>query len=386
MVQQAVERAPWQGRGRLDQLVAELDRQKNSRIDFVADGKSLQVQKWDGGALTLAPNDVRANEWLPKEGLPIGDRALAQLGGRVKPEVPVKFLRELAASQPAIARQLLDDLLHLNGTRHFVRALDGRVRAILSNSYRVLDNFDLAFNALEAVRDSGGEVIEATLSETNMRLKFTTRNVWDTIAEEAKLGRGNHTWIGRTGWGNGDKPLPGGEGTIHPIVTVSNSETGNGGLSVQIGILRAYCVNTAILEDVAREIHLGGKLELGIYSQEAIAAESKAVMLKSRDAIKAAFNPDTFKRLVAKAKEAQADTVAAPSAAVANIVEVAGLNEAAKDSILAYFLKDYDPTRYGLAQAVSRYSQDTDDADVAHDLETLAGKIIANHELVAVAA
>lgn len=33
----------WTGRGRLDQLVGELERQKEARIDFVADTRSVTV-------------------------------------------------------------------------------------------------------------------------------------------------------------------------------------------------------------------------------------------------------------------------------------------------------------------------------------------------------
>jgi hypothetical protein len=45
-------------------------------------------------------------------------------------------------------------------------------------------------------------------------------------------------------------------------------------------------------------------------------------------------------------------------------------------------LKDYDQTRFGFAQAVSRLAQDIDDPDAAGDLEQLAGKIIKQPELV----
>lgn len=270
--------------------------------------------------------------------------------------------------------------------RHLVRCLGGPVRDFLSNSYRVLDNYDLAFASLDVVRQAGGEVVEASLSDTHMRLKFTTRAVWDVVNEIDPRGGYSHDWIGRVGYDARGTDLPGGPGTVHPVVSISNSETGHGGLYVRIGILRAICVNTAIIEDVASEIHLGGKLDLGVYSEETITADGKAVMLKCRDAIRAAFDAEKFKRLVARANEASEDKIAAPQAAVTNLVEAGGLNEAAKDAVLAYFLRDCDQSRYGLAQAVARHSQDTDDPDQAHDLESLAGRIIREPKLAAVAA
>lgn len=363
--------APWKGRGRLQQLVAELDRQKQTKLDFVADARHLMVVAGNGGIM-LAPSDGVAQEWMPAAGLDIGHGALPQFGSRVEPNIPTRFLRDLAAQHPSTAAGLINDLLQVKPGRHFIRCLDGKVRAFLSNSYRVLDNFDLAFAALGVAREHNAEVIEATLTDTNMRIKFTTKGIWDAISEKQERGEGSHNFMGQGGW-----DLPGGHGTVHPLVTVSNSETGHGGLNVQIGIVRAFCVNMAVIESVQTHIHLGGKLEAGVYSEETLAMESKTIMLKCRDAIKAAFTPERFKKLMAKVNQAAETPVERPREAVENIIETAGLTDDDHDAILGYFLGDYDRNKYGLAQAVSRYSQDVEDADSAYELEQIAGKVLA---------
>ncbi len=371
----ANEKTPWQGRGRLENLVAELNRQRETKLDFVADARNLMVVAGEK-ELVLAPADAIGQEWLPASGLRISDNALPQFGNRLDPDIPTKFLRELTAKRTGTASTLVNDLFQSEPKRHFIRCLDGKVRACLSNSYRVLDNYDLAFAALDVARANDGEVIEASLSDKHMRLKFTTRAIWDAVNEKDG-GTGNHEWIGRTGWGGSDNTdLPGGQGTVHPLVTISNSETGHGGLRVQLGILRRICVNSAIIEDVQARIHLGDKLETGIYTEETLAADSKAIMLKCRDAIKAAFTKERFAALIAKVQGAADDKVARPREALENIVTVGGLTDAANDAILEYFLGDYDRNRYGLAQAVSRYAQDVDDPDEAFAVEELAGKVM----------
>lgn len=361
--------AAWTGRGRLENLVAELNRQKESKLDFVADARSLMIVNGDG-KLMLAPSDAVAQEWIPSLGLPISDAALPQFGGRCNPEIPTRFLRSLVEQRSPTAATLVNDLLQCEPKRHFVRTMDGKVRAFLSNSYRVLDNYDIAFAALDVARKNGGEVIEASLSDTNMRLKFTTRAIYDTITEN-RGGHGNHSFLGR-----GDWPLPGGQGTVHPLVTISNSETGHGGLHVAIGILRAMCINGAICETLQTHIHLGDKLETGIYSEETLAAESKSIMLKCRDAIGTAFEPERFKKLIAKVNGSVANKIERPSEALDNVVQAAKLTDEAHDAILSYFLSDYDRNAYGLSQAVSRYSQDVADSDEAFSLEEVAGKIM----------
>lgn len=367
----------FRGRGRLTQLVAELERQRESRVDFVADGRSFAVRHTEQG-IRLAPADLQAEEWLPREGLPFLDSALPQLGGRVSPEVPTKFLRALASSRPAIAACLMQDLLRETAGRHLVRVLDGKVRAVLSNSYRVLDNYDLAFAALDVARKAGGEVVECCLSDTAMRIKFTSRQIRDSVAEmQDRGGGGSHEWLRLTGARVLPVDyLPDGPGTIHPVVTISNSETGHGGLHVRLGILRAMCCNMAIIESVASEIHLGGRLDPGLYTTETQAAEAKAVMLKCRDAIAGAFDPEKFRRLTAKARTAQADLIQAPEAVVAHVAE--SFTDDDRQAILRHFLVEYEPTRWGLSQAIARHSQDMADGDSAADLELLAGRVISD--------
>ncbi len=56
-----------------------------------------------------------------------------------------------------------------------------------------------------------------------------------------------------------------------------------------------------------------------------------------------------------------------------------------RDALLAHFVRDYTPTRYGLAQAVARLAQDTDSPDEAADLEAAAGQIMTKPALVGAA-
>ncbi|MFZ5875422.1 MAG: hypothetical protein ACOYXU_03335 [Nitrospirota bacterium] len=380
----------WTGRGRLDQLVGELERQKEARIDFVADTRSVAVATRDG-ALFLVPTEARAMEWLPQQGMPIKDTALEQMGGKSVPSVPWRFLKELAKERPVRATELLNGLMQDAPGRRFIRCLDGQVRAVLSDRYRVLDHYDIAFAALDAVRAVGGEVIEASLSDTRMKLKFATRSIWDAIDESRKGdpgswysgGLGNQEHLQRVSARVGGE-LPGGPGTVHPLVTVSNSETGHGGFGVRIGLLRAICFNLATVEDVVAKVHLGDRLAVGIFTEETVSQESKLIYLKARDAIKAAFHPETFARMVAVARQAQEDTVTSPHSAVQNVAKAAGLSEDQRTALLGYFLREYDATRYGMAQAVARLAQDEADPDQAGVLEDLAGTILRSRDLALV--
>ena len=132
-----------------------------------------------------------------------------------------------------------------------------------------------------------------------------------------------------------------------------------------------------------RAVHLGSKLDLGVFSEETIAADSKAIMCKMVDAIKACFDPAVFEKHILLREGAQSDVIEAPTMAVDNVVKAFDINEDDRDRLLSYFVKDYAMTRDGLSQAVSRMAQDEfDNVDKSADFEAMAGKLIEQPALV----
>ena len=380
----------WKGRGTLQNTVTELERHRKSRIDFVADVRHLTVEA--NGGIKIIPATAQAFEWMPEGPMMMKRAAYHQLAERTSPPMPTRFFDALMEERPNRLADLVNGLHADDPKKRLVRCLDNEIRAWLSNSYRVLDNLDIAFTCMEEAQKKNAQVFEADLSDRRMRIKFTTQDVWDKIDVTQRSGPqggwfagaiGNRDLMGKTIMGARIREeLPGGPGTIHPVVTALNSETGHGGFHIRIGLLLGMCFNVATLETVVSRVHLGERLEEGMFSQETISAESKAIMLKARDAVRAAFDQNKFAAMVAKAKAAQADKLEAPGAAIDNIIATGAVNEEQREALLMYFHRDYDPTRFGLAQAVSRLAQDLDDPDDAGELENLAGKIIKEPALV----
>ena len=371
-------------RGGLPQLVEELRRQKAAKIDFVADTRNVRLEprgESGSGQLLLCPEagNYQIGEFITSPQV-LSNRAIEQLGERLSPAVPGKFGRELAAQRPQIASCLFNDMRVASPSRVMFRCLDGRVRAALSNKYRILDDLDIAFTALDVIQRNKGTVLECSASESRMEIKFTATHMVDYI-EENRGGDGNEKHIKRSTLDpNEFKHL--GKGAVCPFVRVTHSGVGEGGLGIGFGIMRLWCTNGAVTEQAMNQIHLGAAQSIGMLSEETIAADSKAIMLKCRDLIVASLDSANFKRIVNQAKHAVADAIDAPSLAVANLVENTGLTESDQEAILRYFLRDYDQNRWGLAQAVSRYSQDSDDAVDASELESIAGKLIVGGSLL----
>ena len=369
-------------RGDLEMLVGELQRQRESKIDFVADQRSLQLT---GGR--LAARCIRTGEWLP-DPLPLTDDAINQFAERLSPSVPRKFFRDALEKHPEPFQRYVNESMARTGSRNLVRCLDGKVRAFLSGSYRAIDNYDVAFAALDAVRGSGGEVMEATLSDRHMRIKFTSRRIFDTLQAVRSGGDG---WFAG-GLGNQEHlskvaarsrgDLPGGPHTVHPLVTVSNSETGFGKYQVHLGILQGICFNLATVEESIAQVHLGRRLDTGLFSADTVRLETRAIVAKAKDVIRTGFDQQRFRALIERVRRSTTMEIQAPASAVGNLVDTSELfTEKDRDSLLGYFIKDYVPTAYGLAQAVGRLAQDVDDPDRAFKLESLAGEVMLKPEM-----
>jgi predicted outer membrane protein len=377
----------WCGRKRLDDLLTELQRQRQSKVDVVVDTRRIYLD--DEGR--LLPADAQTGEWLPTEGVRFRDDALAQLGQRLTVPVPVKFAKQMNAEQPVINAQLFNALMAKSGRRVLVRILDDRVRAVLSDAYKMLDYYDTAFTCLDAAREHGGEVLDASLSEDHLRMTFIARDAWDTIHEDT---RGRHEFhrFGAAAARNYRESislhddggeLPGGKGTVYPAVRITTSETGRGAMTARAGYCRAYCLNTSIMWEVSREVHLGGRLEAGLYSQETREADARAIMLKARDLVANCFKADVFRRMMQQVKDAAAVTIEAPAAAVGVLCEENGISDDRKNSLLQHFLGEFDANAYGLSQAVARVAQDETNPDKAETLERLAGSIITKPQTYA---
>lgn len=381
----------WSGRGQLDDLVNELKRQASARHDFCVDARAIRIAKGtkyqsffgDNTPYVLLPTDSSASDYMPMDGYPLKKEALFQLARSVNPSIPTKFIEALTAEYTTTAIGLMNDLLHKNANRHFVRVLDNEVRAFLSDKYRVIDHHGIAMACLETAQKAGGDIVECTLTDRKMRIKFTSKAVYDELNLKRTGdkggwyagGLGNQEWLSKVhAKSYGD--MPGGPGTVHPLITISNSETGFGGFNVRFGILMAICYNLATVEQVAQNIHLGARIELGVYSAETITAESKSILLKAGDAVRAAFNEVTFRRICNLLKDAQDRVIEEPTDAVENVVNVCKFSDEDEKKILEYFLRDYDQTVFGLGQSVSRRAQDIENADKAAQYEQIAGNIM----------
>ena len=338
----------------LTDLALELKRQLATKRDLVLPTSLMRSSTDESGTLRLI---VDSSSHTGFSGAEYGVTNLARRQLAEKLKIPFAYFERMRQSQPDLLDHNVNTWLQADGDRRLVRTLDGQVRAVLSDRYRRLDNFDLAddiFPILLRLEDAQFESVE--LTETKMYLKVITPRVTFEVAP-------------------GD--------IVQAGVVVTNSEVGCGTLSVQPLVYRLVCKNGLIASDYAlRKTHVGRSLSsdedsLNVYKDDTLAADDRAFFLKVRDVVEAAVSEATFRKVALKLQKTRDLRLTGdPVKTVEVLANRYALNDSERTGVLRHLIIGGDLSGYGLVNAVTHFSQDVEDYDRATEFEALGGKLI----------
>ena len=331
-------------------LAQELDRQLVTKRDLVLPASLLQCRTEEGGELKMI---IDAKEGDGEYG--VTDLARRQLAEKLK--IPFAYFERMRTEQPALLDRNVNTWLAQDGERRMIRTLDGKVRAVLSDRYRRLDNYDLAENVLPILQRLEGARFESVeLTETRMYLKVVTPRVEFEVAP-------------------GD--------VVQAGIVITNSEVGQGTLSVQPLVYRLVCRNGLIASDHAlRKTHVGRTVQgesdvVTVFREDTLAADDKAFFLKVRDVVEAAVSEATFRQVAQKLQKTRDIRLTGdPVKAVEVLANRYTLNEGERAGVLRHLIAEGELSAYGLVNAVTHFSQDVDDYDRATELEAFGGRLI----------
>ena len=334
----------------LQELAVELDRQQAVKKDLIVDASVLSMDARKDGA-TL---NVMGGSMISQYG--VGEIAHRQIGQYLK--IPAAYYDRMRTEYPQLlALNVNGWFAQAAGEKRMLRTMDGTARALLSDRYRRIDNFEVASAVLPIIRDMDGASVESCeLTDSRMYLKVVNPRV------TAEVKKGDIVQAG---------------------IIISNSEVGMGSVNVSPLIYRLACSNGMIAQDGAvRKYHVGraneGGEDFSIYRSETIEADDKAFLMKLEDSVKAAVDQARFAAIVDKMREATEATMEAKI--VPQVVELAsktyGITEAEGKGILGHLIAGGDLSLYGLANAVTRQAQDVESYDRSTELEATGYKII----------
>lgn len=361
----------------LQEIAAELERQVNTRKDYLASQGAIRA--------VVEPVDTTAQE-LPKTSLvkldgfnggplAITDHAHGQLSDTLG--IPKRYYDRMLAEQPELLARNINGWLQADpSTKRMVRTLDGRARAVLSSKFRPLDNFDLANAILPTLLQRNVQIMSAELTETRFYLKGILPELSEPLPEGLTWGQG-HNMVGATHR----------DGRIVAAIVISNSDVGAGTLRVEPSMFTTWCTNLAIMAQAAmKKYHVGRSWEadanLEVFRDATRQADDAAFWMKVQDVTVAAFDPKVWGAAVAQIKAAAAAPIDV-KAELPKVVEVAvaelKLPERTTGGILTALARGGDMSKWGLSSAIT-YVAGTDDSldyEAATDLERAGGEVLA---------
>lgn len=361
----------------LQELAAELQRQRDARKDFTAPSKKVTMvteqpptqgdwQPPKRTKLALADNPMDVPEGMTFD---ITNHTHRQLGEFAK--VPAKYYDRMAAEAPELLAMNVNHWLRQSPKSRMVRTLDGRARAFLSDRYRPLDNFELANAVLPKLKEVGADIESCEITERRMYLK--------AIVPDRRVEIPGPNTPDNWKWGEGHHSVH----VLQPGIVISNSEIGAGSLAVQPAVHTVHCTNLAIFSDSGtRKYHVGRAADRDAEIAEYLTDDTKrqvdaAFWSQVRDLTAAALDGVVFEKLVDQVRQSRnSDRIEKPEKGIEEVCDRFQLSETEGQSVLAHLIEGGELSAYGMANAVTRAASDADSYDRASELEAVGAQII----------
>lgn len=390
----------------LDDMVALLTDQQTRKLDMVVPADRMRA---DGTDLVIAGMEPQYE--ITEQGV-----TTTELDGRFTPTevfdeglaaklgINLTYLRRMRTEFPSLYADNVNAWLHgREGERDaderafFFRSFrghdgaDGVARALTSDRYRAMDNLDILTATLTGIHDTGTRVdVHSTdLSERKMIVRLHApeiaaaapvllANYRNPFADPELDAQRRHNWNPTTGFGYGYEP--GTEPVVFAGIRISNSEVGGGAFTMAPELRVKICTNGMVISaDLMRNVHLGGKLEVGAVEWSE-ATQRKALDLitsKTADAVRTWLNPEYLARTIARIEEQAGKPVADAEKTITTVANVLKFTEVERSGILNHFIRGGQMTAGGVLNAVTSYSQTVVNADRADQLDGSALRVLA---------
>lgn len=338
----------------LNELAAEIMRQAATRQDVRLDTRHMHLD----GFYPEQPVRLRCADEDSGIDMAFGVNEIAHRQIGTHCGIPAKYYDRMQAGSPALLAMNVNHWFRAEPSRRMVRTLDGTARAFLSDRYHRIDNDHIAAVALPVIQELEGVYVESCeITERRLYIKIVN----ERVQGEVEVGD-----------------------VVQAGLCLTNSEVGMGALAVSPLAFRLICKNGMVMQDSRfRRAHIGARAdatEQGVFemlSDEALAADDNAILLKVRDVMAGAMQQAFFDKQIEKMRAAKGgDRIESPAAAIEVLAKRERISEAEKPDILRHLAEGGDLSKWGLLNAVTRAAQDVASYDRSTELEEIGGKIL----------
>lgn len=334
-----------QGRS-LMELAQELQRQSSAKRDFIVPSQRMELT--GQGDMVIYQGEKGNSE---QEMFAPNQLFHRQLGTALK--IPAQYYDKMREDAPGLLADNVNTWLDRRDSSQMVRTLDGTARAFLSSSYRRIDNVMVAESTLPIIAEIDGVNVESCeVTDERMYIKAVNPRLETEV-------------------------VPG--DIVQSGILISNSEVGQGSVSVMPLLFRLVCTNGMVVNDMGqRKYHIGraSTENWELFTSATLEADDKAFMMKLADIVRSVVDETRFHKIVEKLRES---TGAKITGQVQKVVELTGkefqFQQKEQDGILDHLIRGGDFSLYGLSNAVTRAAHDVESYDRSTQMEAAGWNI-----------
>lgn len=373
----------------INELVQELQTQNIKKSDLVIPAKCLTMEQGQL-VITNCGGNSELDKILYETGISTSDGGhkvrldcLDVLDAHLSDKlgIPARYFQKMREGHHSLLDENVTYWLQNNSSSYLLRTFidkdggSGVARALLSDRFKVIDNYDILLTVLGAIKESGLNVKidndSCDLSDKRMYVRFTVPDVEINAPELLKNYRPN------------GKQVDTGDGIISGFV-ISNSEVGHGSLSIMPRAVVLKCRNGMVRADERfAQRHLGAKMneyETIQWSDTSKQKNLELIMSQIKDCIKLYASEEYLGKFISETIEKGTKELAHPMDAVKNVTQSLGMSEEKQSDILNFFIKSGDMTSFGLVQSVTLFAGQTENPDERYDLEAQVMGVLDNIE------
>ena len=284
-------------------------------------------------------------------------------------DIPKAYFDRLNAENPALLAtnvnhsfERLSEVSNKNGKpeTRMVRTVAGKVRGLLSSSYRIIDSYALLETILPIAQQHGLEVASSEITDSKLYLKLLSPRL------KAEVTTGDLVQYG---------------------VVISTSDVGGGAFRVEPIVHRLVCLNGLIM-NVSKKVFHKGKSQAEDNIYEILTDRTKelsqiAFFSQVRDMVNASLDPVNFEREVNKLRDASQKKITnfdLPQVVEMTMRSVGITGDNKAKGILAALASGNEGaglTQWGLINSFTRAAHSLDlDYESSIEMERAAGLIL----------
>ena len=325
----------------LPDLIQTVNQEERQKKDHLIESSALSVSTRDNNTYLNVPGRY-------SESYALNDTARAQLATRL--EIPYRYAEKLRMEEPRLLDQNLNTLFRRSNEKRLIRTLGTQCRAVLSPSYRILDNYSFLGAVLPMLAQlPDAKLNEAYLTETHLHISLVFQSAQGYV-----------------------KP---GDPVRYGIM-MTNSEVGMGSLSVWSFIHRLVCSNGLVVTEIdgpgVRRVHLGKRME-----DLAKLPSDREVWLEYGDTVRATADSKRLPQILHRLQiAAQTPILDSPEEAVEKLAKRFQLTKDEGERVLNQYIASSDLSTWGLMNAVTEAAKEADTIQRRVEMQTIGGRML----------